>query len=109
MATVIATLKEDNGGFAGTFETLAIRTRISIQPASKSKQSQPDYRVYANQRYEIGGGWIRDGNRPGETYVRVSLAAPELGRTVLYANLVQLTTPYEDGTTHVLLWNAIDD
>jgi len=94
-------------GFKGQIRTLSIRTDVEIVPnRSKVHESQPDYRVYASGS-EVGGGWIKTGERSGKGYVSLSMAAPEFGPRTLYANLGR-AAGQDDDDTFAIIWNPVD-
>ena len=79
--------KTDKGGFEGTLATMSLKKRISIVPNTvKETEAQPDYRVYTEDRVEIGGGWNKVGKVSGNPYVSLTFAAPEFGPAKIYAN-----------------------
>jgi uncharacterized protein (DUF736 family) len=94
-------------GFKGQLKTVSIRAEIEIIPnRSKTSETQPDYRVLAGGS-EVGGGWIKTGERSGKDYVSLSLAAPEFGPRVLYANLGR-AAGQDDGDAYAIIWNPAD-
>jgi len=94
-------------GFKGQLKTVSIRADIEIVPnRSKAHASQPDYRVYCSGS-EVGGGWIKTGERSGKDYVSLSLAAPEFGQRVLYANLGR-AAGQDDDDAFAIIWNPAD-
>ena len=94
-------------GYKGQLRTVSIRTDIEIIPnRSKTSDSQPDYRVFAGGS-EVGGGWIRTGERSGKDYVSLSLAAPEFGPRQLYANLGR-AAGQDDDDSYAIIWNPAD-
>ena len=72
----------------------------------KASPNQPDYRVLS-QGTEIGASWIRTGQLSGKEYVALSIAAPELGQKILYANLGR-AAGQADPDVYALIWNAQD-
>ncbi|QNM83324.1 DUF736 family protein [Sphingomonas sabuli] len=98
--------RNDNGGFKGQLKTLTIRAEIDIVPnASKSSDSQPDFRVLS-EGIEVGAGWNRRSETSGRDYVSLSLAAPEFGPRRLYANLGRAAGGDDD--SFALIWNPAD-
>ena len=80
--------KTETGGYEGTLATMSLRKRIRIVPnRAKETDAQPDFRVYTEDRVEIGGGWNRVGKVSGNAYVSLTFAAPEFGPSKIYANL----------------------
>ena len=50
--------KIETGGYEGTLSTMSLKKRIRIVPnGTKETDMQPDFRVYTEDRVEIGGGW----------------------------------------------------
>ena len=100
--------KTDKGGFEGTLSTMSLKKRIRILPnAAKETDAQPDFRVYTEDRVEIGGGWNRVGKASGNAYVSLTFAAPEFGSNKIYANLGRVAGQ-EDDNTLAILWNPRD-
>ena len=99
--------KQANGGYKGQLRTLSIRTDVEIVPNSaKTADNQPDFRVLI-KGYEIGAGWVRNGETSGKDYVSLSLAAPEFGPRKLYANLGH-AAGQDDPDAFALIWNPAD-
>ncbi len=72
--------KEDNGGFAGTIETLTLNaTKTSFEPLAKRGDKSPDYRIFAGLA-EIGAAWKRSSN-DGE-YISVRIDDPSFAASV---------------------------
>ena len=94
-------------GFKGQIRTLSIRAEVEIVPNSrKSSDVQPDYRVLSAGA-EIGAGWHRRSETSGNTYVSLSLAAPEFGPRRIYANLGR-AAGQDDDDTFAIIWNPVD-
>ena len=95
----------DKGSYKGSLKTLTISTGIEILPnTDKTKDGHPDYRIFTDERTEIGAGWNKIGKASGKPYVSLVFAAPELGRK-LYANLG--TAPgQDDAQVFAIIWNA---
>lgn len=103
----IGYVTRDGEGFKGQIRTLSIRTDVEIVPNSrKSSDTQPDYRVVAGSA-EIGAGWLRRSEMSGNTYVSLSLAAPEFGPRRLYANLGR-AAGQDDDDAFAIIWNPAD-
>ncbi len=97
--------KIETGGYEGTLATMSLRKRIRILPnLAKETAAQPDYRVYTEDRVEIGGGWNRVGKNSGNPYVSLTFAAPEFGPSKIYANLGR-AAGQDDLDTMAILWN----
>ena len=100
--------KTDKGGFEGTLATMSLKKRISIVPNTvKETEAQPDYRVYTEDRVEIGGGWNKVGKVSGNPYVSLTFAAPEFGPAKIYANLGRATGQDDEGVM-AILWNPLN-
>lgn len=100
--------KTDKGGFQGTLATMSLKKRINIVPnGSKETEAQPDFRIYTEDRVEIGGGWNRVGKTSGNPYVSLTFAAPEFGSSKIYANLGRASGQDDDGVM-AILWNPQD-
>jgi uncharacterized protein (DUF736 family) len=94
-------------GFKGQIRTISIRADVEIIPnRAKAHENQPDYRVFAAGS-EVGGGWIKTGERSGKDYVSLSMAAPEFGPRVLYANLGR-AAGQDDEDAFAIIWNPAD-
>lgn len=103
----IGYVSKTENGFKGQLRTISVRADIEIIPnRSKASESQPDYRVLAGGS-EVGAGWIRTGERSGKDYVSLSLAAPEFGPRVLYANLGRAAGQDEEDA-FAIIWNPAD-
>jgi uncharacterized protein (DUF736 family) len=103
----IGYVRVQENGFKGQLRTVSIRTDIEIiLNRSKAHESHPDYRVLASGS-EVGAGWIRTGERSGNEYVSLSLAAPEFGPRTLYANLGR-AAGQDDEEVLAIIWNPAD-
>ena len=89
--------------FKGVLKTLTVRADIGIIPNKGKTGEQPDYRVLSNGT-ELGGGWMRTGEVSGREYIRIAMAAPELGPRTLYANLGR-AAGQDDEDSYALIWN----
>jgi len=98
--------RQENGGFKGVLKTLSVRAEIELVPNRGKSGEQPDYRVLAGG-VELGGGWIRTGELSGQEYVRLSMAAPELGPRPIYANLGR-AAGQDDDDSYAIIWNPAD-
>lgn len=98
------TMKE-TGGYEGTLSTVSLKKRISILPnRDKETDAQPDFRVFTEDRVEIGGGWNRVGKVSGNAYVSLTFSAPEFGPAKIYANLGRAAGQDDPGVM-AILWN----
>ncbi|WGF90996.1 DUF736 domain-containing protein [Marinivivus vitaminiproducens] len=105
MAVTLGTFQQfDDGILAGKLATLSFSVAVTVQPVERVKEKAPDYRVYTGRNIEIGAGWSQVAKSSGNRFISVKIGAPEFGERWLYARMVQLETPTEDGDTHVLLW-----
>ncbi|MDB5707212.1 MAG: hypothetical protein JWN66_4328 [Sphingomonas bacterium] len=94
-------------GFKGQLRTISVRADIEIVAnRSKTNDKQPDYRVFAGGS-EVGGAWIKTGERSGNDYVSLSMAAPEFGSKTIYANLGR-AAGQDDEDSFAILWNPED-
>lgn len=99
--------KIETGGYEGTLSTMSLKKRIRIVPnRTKETDMQPDFRVYTEDRVEIGGGWNRVGKTSGRPYVSLTFAAPEFGSHKLYANLGR-AAGQDDEDVMAILWNPL--
>jgi uncharacterized protein (DUF736 family) len=104
--------KQQDGSYSGTLRTVSIKAAISIVPNDgkdplEGADVQPDYRVFTEDRVEIGAGWERTGKASKKRYVSLSLAAPEFGPRKLYCNLGRAAGSSDD-TEFALIWNPAD-
>ncbi|WP_298307338.1 DUF736 domain-containing protein [uncultured Erythrobacter sp.] len=98
----------DEGGFEGTLATMSLKKRIRILPnTTKESAAQPDFRIYTEDRVEIGGGWTRTGKNSGNEYISLTFAAPEFGPHKVYANLGRAAGQDDEGVM-AILWNPRD-
>ncbi len=106
MAQLLGTVtKRDNGGFEGTLAMMTLSAKISIVPnEAKENERQPDYRIYARNGGEIGGGWNRVGKNSGKPYVSLTLAHPAFGPGRIFANLARASGS-DDESVLAILWN----
>lgn len=96
----------DDGNFKGIL-AMGLNTRITIAANdAKETDKQPDFRVYAADGGEIGGGWNRTGKTSGKDYVSLTLAHPIIGPRKIYANLGRAAGGEED--EFAILWNPKD-
>ena len=97
--------KTENGSFEGTLSMMSLKKRISIRPnETKQSDGQPDFRVFTEDRIEIGGGWNRTGKVSGKDYASLTFAAPEFGPNRIFANLGR-AAGQEDDAVMAILWN----
>ena len=96
------TLQSD-GSYKGRLNTLSIRRNIELVLNKKKSESQPDFRVMAGE-VEIGAAWNRTSMSSGKEFVSISLAAPEFGDRILYANLGRMPGS-KDKTEFAIIWN----
>ena len=100
--------KIETGGYEGTLSTMSLKKRIRIVPnRTKETDMQPDFRVYTDDRVEIGGGWNRVGKNSGNPYVSLTFAAPEFGPSKIYANLGR-AAGQDDPEVMAILWNPLN-
>ena len=95
----------EKGSYRGTLKTLTISCGIEILPnLEKTRDAQPDFRIFTEERTEIGAGWTRTGQSSGREYVSLSFAAPELGNRRLFANLGP-AAGQDDPNVFAIIWN----
>jgi len=100
MAT-IGIFKATENGYEGHIETLLLKAKLAIEPARKSSDNQPDYRVFHvtdHFKSDIGAAWKRK-SREGSEYLSLSLDDMGFPGRV-YCRLVK--TGAEKG--HTLFW-----
>jgi uncharacterized protein (DUF736 family) len=76
MAIIGHFTKQENGGYAGSIETLTFTTRAIFQPLERRGENSPDFRITFGLS-EIGAAWRKAANG-GEGYLSVSLDDPSL-------------------------------
>ena len=96
----------EEGNFVGKLG-MGLNTRIDITAnGSKETEKQPDFRIYASNGGEIGGGWTRRSKSSGKDYVSLTLAHPMIGPRKIYANLGQAAGGAKE--EFAILWNPAD-
>lgn len=65
MATIGNFTKTANG-FSGTIQTIGLKAKVTITPAEKRGESQPDFRAFVG-KVEIGAGWARTSKGGGSS------------------------------------------
>ncbi|KCZ48501.1 DUF736 domain-containing protein [Hyphomonas sp. CY54-11-8] len=99
MAT-IGTFSKTEDSFVGTIRTMTINVKAKIVPnKDKSKESAPDYRVYAGGA-ELGAGWMEEGKDGAKRYLALKLDDPSFAgpiRAAFFENA-------EEGTG-VMVWS----
>ncbi len=97
--------KTENGTFEGTLSMMSLKKRISIKPnEAKESDGQPDFRIFTEDRIEIGGGWNRSGKVSGKSYISLTFAAPEFGPQRIFANLGRAAGEANENLM-AILWN----
>jgi uncharacterized protein (DUF736 family) len=75
MAT-IGSFKATDKGYEGTIETLTLRAKLTIEPAKKNSDNQPDYRVFhvtEQFKSEIGAAWKKTSRDSSSEYLSVGI------------------------------------
>ena len=102
MATIGTFTAKDNG-FEGFVETLTLKAKLTIEPARKTSDNQPDYRVFHitdHFKSEIGAAWKKTSRDSGGEYLSVSIDDPSFPAKA-YCRLAK--TGAEKG--HTLYWD----
>lgn len=110
MAAIGYVNRQADGSYKGFVNTLSIRRSVVLLPnREKESENQPDFRVFTDdrERVELGAGWRRVSQNSGNSYVSLSLAAPEFGPRKLYANLGR-AAGQGDPDTFAIIWNPAD-
>jgi len=110
MAAIGYVNRQSDGSYKGFINTLSIRRSVVLLPnRDKDADNQPDFRVFTDdrERVELGAAWKRVGHNSGNSYVSLSLAAPEFGPRKLYANLGR-AAGQDDPDTFAIIWNPVD-
>lgn len=103
----IGYVTKTGNSYKGQLNTLSIRCDIEIVPNhAKTQDNHPDYRVMSG-RSELGGGWLRIGERSGNEYLSLEFSAPEFGTRRLYANLGR-AAGQDDDDAFAVIWNPAD-
>lgn len=95
--TTIGTFAREGDSFTGIIATLALKTKASIRPNTKTAEHAPDYRVYASGA-EIGAAWskVSETHKP---YLSIKLDDPSFA-TAIFCRLVA-----KDDGCHILVWS----
>lgn len=100
---IIGNFTATDKGYEGTIETLTLRAKLSIEPANKTSDNRPDFRVFhiTDQfKSEIGAAWKKTARESGSEYLSVSI--DDIGLPAkAYCRLVK--TGVEKG--HTLFWD----
>ena len=100
---IIGTFKATENGFEGTLESLTLPAKLSIEPAKKNTDNQPDYRVFhiaKDFKSDVGAAWKKTAQREGGSeYLSVSIDDLSFPAKI-YCRLVK--TGAEKG--HTLFW-----
>ncbi len=97
--------KQADGTYKGQLATLSIRQNINFVKKKKANENQPDFIIMAND-IEIGAAWIKKAISSGKDYISLSLAAPEFGPRILYANLGH-NAGSKDENEYAIIWNPV--
>ena len=101
MAT-IGTFTATENGYEGNIETLSLRAKITLEPAKKNNESQPDFRVFHiadGFKSEIGAAWKKTTDE-GAEYLSVNIDDIAFSAKA-YCRLIK--TGAEKG--HTLFWD----
>jgi len=99
---IIGIFKATKDGYEGTLETLTLKAKLTIEPAKKTNDNQPDYRVFQiadGFKSDIGAAWKKTSQRDQSEYLSVSIDDISF-TTKAYCRLVK--TGAEKG--HTLFW-----
>ena len=99
---IIGIFKATKDGYEGTLETLTLKAKLTIEPAKKNSDNQPDFRVFQitdHFKSDIGAAWKKTARNSGSEYL--SLEFDDISFTAkAYCRLVK--TGAENG--HTLFW-----
>jgi uncharacterized protein (DUF736 family) len=73
---IIGIFKATTNGYEGKIETLTIKAHVIIEPAKKSNDNQPDFRVFhvtTEFKSDIGAAWKKTSQRDQAEYLSVSI------------------------------------
>jgi uncharacterized protein (DUF736 family) len=99
---IIGILKATKDGYEGTLETLTLKAKITIEPAKKNNDNQPDFRVFQiteDFKSDIGAAWKKTSQRDQSEYLSVSIDDISLASK---ASCRLVKTGAEKG--HTLFW-----
>jgi len=100
---IIGTFKASKDGYEGVLETLTLRANLTIEPARKTNDNQPDFRVFQITEHfksDIGAAWKKTSRESNGEYLSVSI--DDIGfPSKAYCRLVK--TGAEKG--HTLFWD----
>jgi uncharacterized protein (DUF736 family) len=96
MATIGTFTQQQNGGFAGSINTLTVKAKVTLAPVEKTSDNAPDFRVYAGGA-EIGAAWSMQ-SKAGNAYLSVMIDDPSFSQAIP-CRLIQT----DEG--HILVWN----
>lgn len=69
--------KTETGSFVGNVETLTFAADLVVEPAEKTAERAPDYRVHVRHSgMEIGAAWNEKSQRSGEPYISIKIDDP---------------------------------
>jgi uncharacterized protein (DUF736 family) len=72
---IIGNFKRSGDGFTGTIRTLTLSAEAQIQPAEKSNDKSPDYRLTIGAT-DIGAAWKQTSETTGNAYLSVQFDDP---------------------------------
>lgn len=102
MATIGRVTRKDNGNYEGFVRTMTVQAGIRFEKIEKTKPSAPDFRIFADNNFEIGAAWIKE-SQQGNEYISLTLDAPELPNR-LNANLGR-EGGQDDEDVFAIIWN----
>ena len=98
---IIGTFKATKDGYEGVLETLTLRANLTIEPARKTNDNQPDFRVFQITEHfksDIGAAWKKT-SKEGAEYLSLNIDDISFAAKA-YCRLVKTGT--EKG--HTLFW-----
>lgn len=106
MSTIgYVTYDEASNSYSGILQTLAIKEKITMLPVrNKSNDRAPDFRIFAENKAEIGGAWNKT-SQAGNDYVSITVDDPGFPAP-LYANL-GVAANQDDPNVFALIWNRV--
>ena len=74
---IIGTFKATENGYEGRLESLTRKAKLTIEPATKNNDNQPNYRVFhivKDFKPDVGAAWKKIAQREGGSeYLSVSI------------------------------------
>ena len=100
MAIIGTFTRTEAGTFTGSLKTLTLNSKLQfVAETNKTKDSAPDYRIFASANVEFGAAWKKTSGE-GREYLSVKLDDPSFPAPI-YATLIAGDEP----ETFNLIWS----